>query len=114
MPIIYADSSSLLIAAIRLKGQLAENSKMLSYHNELPELNHNEIVGWENNIDLISNLVVLWLKDISTLNNGIDFNAGGRLQYINNTIIFSSGSWNETSWGTYFLREIGLEINPHC
>ena len=65
LPIIYADSSSLLIAAIRLKGQLAENSKMLSYHNELPELNHNEIVGWENNIDLLSNLVVLWLKDIS-------------------------------------------------
>jgi len=63
LPIIYADSSSFLIAAIRLKGQLAENSKMLAYHNELPELNHNEIVGWENNLDLLSNCVVLWLKD---------------------------------------------------
>ena len=65
LPIIYADSSSFLIAAIRLKGQLAENSKILAYHNELPELNHNEIVGWENNLDLLSNFVVLWLKDSS-------------------------------------------------
>ena len=65
LPIIYADSSSLVIAAIRLKGQLAENSKILAYHNELPELNHNEIVGWENNLELLSNFVVLWLKDSS-------------------------------------------------
>tara|TARA_A100000164_G_scaffold45981_1_gene34723 strand:+ start:3150 stop:4199 length:1050 start_codon:yes stop_codon:yes gene_type:complete len=65
LPIIYADSSSLAISAVRLRGQLAENSKMLAYHNDLPELNHNEIVGWENNLELISNFVVLWLKDIS-------------------------------------------------
>ena len=63
LPVIYSDSSSMAIAAIRFKGQLAENSKMLSYNNELPELNHNEIVGWENNLELLSNFVVLWLKD---------------------------------------------------
>ena len=47
IPIIYADTSSLGVVATRLKGQICENSKMLAYHNELPELNHNEIVGWE-------------------------------------------------------------------
>ncbi len=63
IPIIYADSSTLGIAALRLKGQICENSKMLCYHNELPEMNHNEIVGWKNNQDLLKNLYILWLID---------------------------------------------------
>jgi len=36
---------------------------MLAYHNEIPELNHNEIVGWGNNPDLLSELSVIWLRD---------------------------------------------------
>ena len=63
IPVIYADSSTLGVAAVRLKGQLAENSKILAWYNELPELNHNEIVGWENNADIFQRLFVLWLKD---------------------------------------------------
>ncbi len=64
IPIIYADISTLGIAAMRLKGQICENGKMLAYHNELPEMNHNEIVGWENNIDFFKRLFVIWLNDI--------------------------------------------------
>ena len=63
IPIIYADNSTCGFAALRLKGQLCENAKMLAYHNELPELNHNEIVGWENNANLFKHLFVLWLSD---------------------------------------------------
>jgi glucose/mannose-6-phosphate isomerase len=63
IPIIYADKSSLLVAATRLKGQICENSKMLAYHNELPEINHNEIVGWENNSVIHKHLHIIWLKD---------------------------------------------------
>ena len=63
IPIIYADNSTYGVAALRLKGQLCENSKMLAYHNELPELNHNEIVGWENNPNFFKYLFVLWLTD---------------------------------------------------
>jgi len=65
IPIIYSDSSTMGIAAVRLKGQICENGKMLAYHNELPELNHNEIVGWENNPELLESLLVLWLIDSS-------------------------------------------------
>ena len=36
---------------------------MLAYNNDLPELNHNEIVGWENNQDLLKELFVIWLSD---------------------------------------------------
>jgi len=65
IPIIYSDSSTMGVAALRLKGQICENSKMLCYYNELPELNHNEIVGWENNSNLFEHLFILWLSDNS-------------------------------------------------
>ena len=63
MPIIYADSESLETVAVRLKGQICENSKILEYHSIYPEMNHNEIVGWENNEEFFSNYYVLWLMD---------------------------------------------------
>lgn len=63
LPIIYADTSTLGVAAMRLKGQICENANMLAYHNELPEFNHNEIVGWENNPEINDSCFVLWLTD---------------------------------------------------
>ena len=65
IPIIYSDISTMKVAGVRLKGQICENSKMLSYFNELPEQNHNEIVGWENNPELFNHLFVIWLVDKS-------------------------------------------------
>jgi len=63
LPIIYGTSAITSVAALRLKGQFCENADMLAYHNELPEMNHNEIVGWENNADLFKHISVLWLTD---------------------------------------------------
>lgn len=33
--------------AVRFRQQLNENSKLLSWHNVIPEMTHNEIVGWK-------------------------------------------------------------------
>lgn len=44
--IIYAVSGSAGIAA-RWRQQLNENAKMLAWEAEIPEMNHNELVGWE-------------------------------------------------------------------
>lgn len=63
LPIIYGTSATTSVAALRLKGQFCENADMLAYHNELPEMNHNEIVGWENNADLFEHMSVLWITD---------------------------------------------------
>lgn len=35
-------------AALRIKTQINENAKMMAAHAELPEADHNEIVGWAN------------------------------------------------------------------
>mgnify|MGYP001412764092 FL=1 len=68
LPIIYADSDQLKSVALRIKGQICENGKILCYHNIFPEMNHNEIVGWENNFDYFNNYSVIWLID-SSLNS---------------------------------------------
>jgi len=50
---------------MRWKGQFCENSKVLAYHNTFPEMNHNEIVGWQRvaAMNLNKKLAVLFLKD---------------------------------------------------
>lgn len=47
IPIIYADANYEGVAT-RLRQQINENSKMLCWHHVIPEMNHNELVGWTN------------------------------------------------------------------
>jgi glucose/mannose-6-phosphate isomerase len=46
VPVIYS-AEFLSSVGYRLKSQLNENSKLHSFHHTLPEMNHNEIIGWE-------------------------------------------------------------------
>lgn len=46
-PVIYSVTDLNDSAGKRLKGQLNENSKVHAWMAEYPEMNHNEIVGWE-------------------------------------------------------------------
>jgi glucose/mannose-6-phosphate isomerase len=45
LPVIYTVAGYEGVA-IRLRQQLNENSKMLAWHHVIPEMNHNELVGW--------------------------------------------------------------------
>ena len=47
IPVIYSVTDLNDSAGKRLKGQLNENSKVHAWSAEYPEMNHNEIVGWE-------------------------------------------------------------------
>ncbi|MCL4229456.1 bifunctional phosphoglucose/phosphomannose isomerase [Candidatus Dependentiae bacterium] len=62
-PLIYGEADKTSIVARRFRGQLAENSKMLSGSHELPELDHNEIVGFHNNPEILKRCGVIWLID---------------------------------------------------
>jgi glucose/mannose-6-phosphate isomerase len=57
--VIYA-SDIIEPAAIRLRQQINENSKMLCWHHVIPEMNHNELVGWRWNQEAIA---VLFLRN---------------------------------------------------
>lgn len=45
--------------SIRFRQQLNENSKMLCWHHSIPEMNHNELVGWK---DKNKNLVPVFFS----------------------------------------------------
>jgi len=47
IPIIYSAADTTSAVGYRFKCQLNENSKLHAFHNIIPELNHNEIIGWE-------------------------------------------------------------------
>ena len=48
IPVIYAVDGYNGVAT-RFRQQINENSKMLCWHHVLPEMNHNELVGWTEN-----------------------------------------------------------------
>ncbi len=62
-PIIYGSTDLTWVAALRFRGQLAENAKMLSFHYDFPEQNHNEIEGWTANPEIMKKMSIIWLKD---------------------------------------------------
>ena len=45
IPVIYADANYEGVA-VRFRQQINENAKMLCWHHVIPEMNHNELVGW--------------------------------------------------------------------
>lgn len=59
IPVIYAVDGYNGVAT-RFRQQINENSKMLCWHNILPEMNHNELVGWA---DKNENLAVIILRN---------------------------------------------------
>ena len=65
VPVIYASQDRIDIVATRWRGQLAENAKVIASSNFIPEMNHNEIMGWENPAAVIKKMVVVMLRDKS-------------------------------------------------
>lgn len=63
IPIIYGGQDHVDSVVTRWRGQLAENSKTVSSSHLFPEMNHNEIVGWENPKKLLKHLIVIMLRD---------------------------------------------------
>lgn len=59
--VFYADAR-LDGVVVRTQQQIAENSKQLCHTNVFPEMNHNELVGWEFPEDLLAKTVVILLQ----------------------------------------------------
>lgn len=63
LPIVYSATDMLDSVNLRWRGQLAENAKVLAFGNVIPEMNHNELVGWRVLKDLMKNMAVVILRD---------------------------------------------------
>jgi glucose/mannose-6-phosphate isomerase len=62
IPVVYGFRQYAAIAR-RLKTQFNENSKVPSKHDVFPELNHNEVVGWEASEALTKRFSILLIRD---------------------------------------------------
>lgn len=76
-PVIYT-TDRMQSVAVRLRQQINENGKLLCWHHVIPEMNHNELVGWKDKRD---DLAVLYLR------NKDDFKRNAIRIDINQTII---------------------------
>lgn len=65
IPVIYS-SAHLDAINLRWRGQIAENAKQLSSGHVLPEMNHNELVGWKALSNLMKQMHVIFLVDKDT------------------------------------------------
>ncbi len=61
--VIYAPEYPLGAVGMRWRGQIGENAKRLAAGHMVPEMNHNEIVGWEAQTDLYPQSRVVFLED---------------------------------------------------
>lgn len=76
-PVIYV-ANGFEGVAVRFRQQLNENSKMLGWHNVIPEMNHNELLGWRTNVN---DLAVVYFRNKS------DYGRNQIRMDINKTII---------------------------
>lgn len=60
LPVIYCDGL-LQAMATRFQQQINENAKQLAHVNTFPEMNHNEIVGWQFPEDVLRQVQVIYL-----------------------------------------------------
>ena len=62
VPIIWGQEPLLGAAAVRWRTQLNENAKVAAFSNTLPELDHNEVVGYEKDSPSIGELAIVVLR----------------------------------------------------
>jgi glucose/mannose-6-phosphate isomerase len=72
VPAIYSSDTADSVA-IRFRQQINENAKQLCWHHVLPEMNHNELVGWEHPIGFLHNqaAVILLTTDFEHPRNQV-------------------------------------------
>jgi glucose/mannose-6-phosphate isomerase len=66
-PVVYGVQAFSDVVAYRWRTQLNENSKVLASHQAFPELNHNEVVGWQGPLSGTPDVWVVLLRDSQEL-----------------------------------------------
>ncbi|MBD98957.1 MAG: bifunctional phosphoglucose/phosphomannose isomerase [Verrucomicrobia bacterium] len=115
IPVLYSESS-LEGICVRFRQQINENSKNLCWHHVIPEMNHNEIVGWKSKID---HLAVVILRAESDFYRNVE-----RINYLKSVVskctdnikeVFAKGEntieraiylIHLGDWASYYLAEL--------
>ena len=114
-PVIYV-ANGFEGVAVRFRQQINENSKMLCWHHVVPEMNHNELLGWRTNVN---DLAVVYFRNKSDYDrNQIRMNINKKVisEYTDNiSEIWSKGDSlienslyhiNLGDWVSWYLSEM--------
>ena len=115
LPVVYS-SANFEGMAIRFRQQLNENSKMLAWHGAIPEMNHNELVGWRDDASDKAVIILRNEDDYERVKTRMEINKKIFKKY-NPTIIeiYSEGTsyWEKlfyfihiTDWVSVILAEM--------
>ncbi len=63
VPVVYGWNGFVYAVALRWKTQFNENAKVPAFAYPVPEMNHNEIMGWEGPTELTGRFLAIWLRD---------------------------------------------------
>ena len=124
LPIIYA-ASCYEGVAIRFRQQINENAKQLCWHNVIPEMNHNELVGWRTQDDNFAVIILRNDDDFERTTASMKINKEIISNYTSNIYeVHSIGNSpierslyliNLCDWATYYLAECkkmdSIEVN---
>jgi glucose/mannose-6-phosphate isomerase len=61
--VVYSGPERFDVVNLRWRGQIAENAKALAFGHVIPEMNHNELVGWNVLHDRMAEMQVVLLRD---------------------------------------------------
>jgi glucose/mannose-6-phosphate isomerase len=124
LPVVYSSTDLLDVVNLRWRGQISENAKVLAYGNVYPEMNHNELVGWKLNEDILKKVIVIFLKDKDDnerIKLRMDITSGIIKKYADNIISLESNGECRLGrifdliylgdWVSYYLAILN-EVNP--
>jgi glucose/mannose-6-phosphate isomerase len=66
LPIIYSAAEYFDAIGLRWREQICENAKKLAFGHVIPEMNHNELVGWKIGAETMRQMEVVFLRDRKT------------------------------------------------
>lgn len=91
IPVIYA-ADGFGGVATRFRQQVNENSKMLCWHHVIPEMNHNELVGWRTKNDDLAVVLFRNETDFKNIQARMEINKGTFAEYTNTIVeVWSKG-----------------------
>ena len=105
IPVIYA-ADGFGGVATRFRQQVNENGKMLCWHHVIPEMNHNELVGWRIKNDDLAVIIFRNEDDFSRIQARMEINKQTFSNYTDTTVeVWSKGA--STLQRSLYLIHIG-------
>jgi glucose/mannose-6-phosphate isomerase len=112
IPVIYSADMTEGIA-VRFRQQINENSKMLCWHHALPEMNHNELVGWRTENNDLAVMIFKTPFDYERTVFRFEFTKNVCKQYTD-TIIELMGKGNNPLEAALYLIHLGDWISVYA